>query len=319
MKKNTLDDIENDYKEAIRTKYRKERIEGKHSHYLNNPSQALLRDLCWEIFNSSPKVDDIVVYRNFFKAEFVPNDENNSTTYTDKFKKVGAFLKGGKEPAKISTVELAAILVDFEPRPFKKFIKEGINEEPGDDNPKETTVSGGLKVEKKDEDLLQEEPKNEEIEAFQPTTKPVRINLFVNAKERILYNFKNRLKKTAAATIVIFGLIGIVIYFAFFKNHCMQWSEDHYEVVDCSSKDNGNFNEIIPLDEDLLDFRKLKACDTTTCFMKNGEAFVWYGKTANGIDFFNDNGNGRHPETKGSLRPVTHYIFGKYLKGKPCQ
>lgn len=311
MKKNTLDDIENDYKEAIRTKYRSERIEGKHSHYLNNPSQALLRDLCWEIFNSSPKVDDIVVYRNFFKEEFVPNDENNSTTYTDKFKKVGAFLKGGKEPAKISTVELAAILVDFEPRPFKKFIKEGFNGLE-DENYKETTVSG-------DEDLLQEEPKNEGIEVFQLTTKPVRINRFVKAKEKIIYNFKNRLKKTAGVIILVFCLIATVIYFAFFKNHCMQWSDDHYEVVDCSTKDNGNFNVIIPLDESLLDFRKLKACDTTTCFMKNGEAFVWYGKTSEGVDFFNDNGNGKHPETKGALRPVTHYMFNKYLKGKPCQ
>jgi len=114
-------------------------------------------------------------------------------------------------------------------------------------------------------------------------------------------------------------LIGAVIYFAFLKKHCMQWSEDHYEVVDCSQKDEVVLNEIIPLDEDLLDFRKLKGCDTTRCFMENGDAFVWYSKTANGIDFFNDNGNGKHPVTKRALRPVTQYIVGKYLKGKSCE
>ncbi|RKR11541.1 hypothetical protein C8C83_3278 [Flavobacterium sp. 90] len=127
MKKNTLEEIENSYKEAIRNKFRIERVEGKHSHYLNNPSQALLRDLCWDIFSSNPKTEDLSVYRNFFRAEF-KSEEDTSTTYTNKFKKVGGFYKGDKEPANISTVDLAAILVDFHPRPFNKFKKE-IDEE----------------------------------------------------------------------------------------------------------------------------------------------------------------------------------------------
>ena len=51
MEKNTLEKIENNYKEAIRDKFKIERVEGKHSHYLNNPSQAHLRDMCWEIYS----------------------------------------------------------------------------------------------------------------------------------------------------------------------------------------------------------------------------------------------------------------------------
>lgn len=129
MKKITQDDIENDYKEEIREKYRIEKTGEKYSHYLNNPSQALLRDLCWQIFNSEPKVDDLAIYRAFFKAEFIPKDEDTSPQYTDKFKKVGAFFKGERETAKITTVELAAILVDFENRPLKKYIKKRIEQE----------------------------------------------------------------------------------------------------------------------------------------------------------------------------------------------
>lgn len=336
-----------DYKRAIQEKYKREIVADN----FPNPSQANLRNLCWEIFerNENPNSNDLIIFRSFFGFDFDPTKRNQFREQTDRFRPIGSFLKEETDPLNIEPVELAAILVDFQPRPFRKFRGIGVIGNETQLNPDNSTVPQPFITynEKKlilelNEKRLPKVPEpfiatsqeqsnlefNEEgvniidevQKAFLPnTSNPARINLFVNAKERILYNFKNRLKKTAAATIVIFGLIGIVIYFAFFKNHCMQWSEDHYEVVDCSSKDNGNFNEIIPLDEDLLDFRKLKACDTTTCFMKNGEAFVWYGKTANGIDFFNDNGNGRHPETKGSLRPVTHYIFGKYLKRKPCQ
>lgn len=332
MKKNTLEEIENIYKEAIRNKFRIERVEGKHSHYLNNPSQALLRDLCWDIFSSNPKTDDLSVYRNFFRTEF-KSEEDTSTTYTNKFKKVGGFYKGDKEPANISTVDLAAILVDFHPRPFNKFKKEIDEEEmklinelrdtnftskeaSSNELIEETQIKGFADVQpdlnkhEVDKDLKQ-------VEDMTIVSKPVSINSIERIKKTILV-FLYKIKNTAIATLLIFSLIITVIYFAFFKNDCMQWSEDHYEIVDCSSKNDENLNEIIPLDKDLLDFRKLKACDTTNCFKKNGDAFIWYTKTpGGGIDFFND--HGRHPENKRPLRPVSHYIYNRYLKGKPCK
>lgn len=337
MKKNTLEEIENSYKEAIRNKFRIERVEGKHSHYLNNPSQALLRDLCWDIFSSNPKTDDLSVYRNFFRTEF-KLEEDTSTPYTNKFKKVGGFYKGDKEPANISTVELAAILVDFHPRPFNKFKKE-IGEEDmklinelRDTNftlkevsPKEVSPNELIEeTQIKDfadikPDLNKEEGSKdvEQVEVLTIVSKPVTIKSTERIEKTISY-LLHKLKNTAIATLLIFGLISTVIYFAFFKNDCMQWSGDHYEVVDCSSKDEGNLNEIIPLNEELLDFRKLTACDTTNCFKKDGEAFIWYTKTPDGgIDFFND--HGRHPEFNRPLRPVSHYIYNKYLKGKPCK
>ncbi|ABQ07843.1 hypothetical protein [Flavobacterium johnsoniae] len=369
MRKITQDDIQSDYKEAIREKYRVEKNEGKYSDYLSNPSQAALRDLCWEIFNLEPTVDDLAVYRNFFKADFIPREVDTSQQYTDKFKKVGAFFKAERETAKISTVELAAILVDFQPRPFNKFRKEIdpqnlklIEELRKNKHYKPEISSNGFidEVEiKKKTNLKTEETEKEktyvplpfiakdsyganikEYEITQtsqsetnPTesncdetdkskaqeSKPKREKLFRRIRQILFENFLKRLGKTAAVIILIFCSIGGVVYFAFFKKHCMQWTGDHYEIVDCSSKITPGSCVIIPLDESLLDFRKLNACDTTTCFKKNGEAFVWYGKTANGVDFFNDNGNGRHPETNVSLRPVTNYMFNKYLKGKPCE
>lgn len=368
MEKNTREIIEKNYREAIIKKYRSEKVDGKYSHYLDNPSQALLRDLCWEIFNLEPKESDLVVYRNFFRSEFNLKEENTSTSHTDKFKKVGAFLRGGIKPAKITTVELAAILVDYEPRPFKKFNEKGIpiiehpisspkipfafgindqreeeieierneiekengnyqKEQIANSDKGEIFPFGGEKEKEKVESTPQilnsDQGDKEKIlgntEIIPDIPEPKRLSLLKKIKEKIVNNFLNRLRNTAIATVFIFGLISVVIYFTFFKNHCMQWSEDHYEVVDCSLQNGKNTNDIIPLDKDLLDFKKLNACDTTTCFKKNGEAFVWYAKTRNGIDFFNDNGNGRHPEYKKTLLPVSQYIFDKYLKDKPCK
>ncbi|MCP2027795.1 hypothetical protein L1276_002955 [Flavobacterium sp. HSC-32F16] len=279
-----------------------------------------------KLFRSIDNKDDLDTFFLFFGFNFDGTKKNLFKDDLHKFKPVGAFFRGDTVMPADETVYFAAILVGFQPRPFNRFKKE-IEDNELKIIRQTNEISSSVKEislvdvieEIKDENFNEEILEESSTQVFQPMPKPIKINLFVNARERILYNFKNRLKKTAGATILIFGLIGAVIYFAFFKNHCMQWSEDHYDVVDCSSKDNGNPNEIIPLDESLLDFKKLKACDTTTCFKKNGEAFVWYGKTGNQVDFFNDNGKGRHPETNVSLRPVTHYMFNKYLKGKPCE
>lgn len=324
-----------DYKTAIRTQY-KTAIERDVSGILSDPTPAQLRDFYLRLFEKGLSEIDEEILKLFLEAK-----ENSSLKKAiencniGKLKPIINFLEGGNTENK-ARIEMAAILVDFQFRPFNKFKKEFseeelnlINELRNKNNTKE--VSEETKIEEvkpeveevkgeaeevKVEGSKEENPISETIQVFQPESKPVKINLFVNVKEKLIHNFKNRLKKTAIATILIFCLIGAVIYFAFFKKHCMQGSEDHYEVVDCSPKDEVVLNEIIPLDEKLLDFRKLKGCDTISCFLKNGEAFVWYGKTASGIDLFND--HGRHPETGISLRPMTHYMFNKYLKGKPC-
>lgn len=356
----TREKIENEYRAAVRNKYNIEK-NGSYSHYLDNPTQANLRDICWEIFSKKEKSDDLIVYRSFFRYDFNKNEEDVSIKYTDKFRKVRDFYLGKKKTAKTNTIDFAAILVDFEPRPFKKFEEkfgfldnnnihnenvEGSGEsikspyvrqpfftkelslnEDSIEIKQENTIEEQNAIE--EESLLEEEILNEmrtsDIREEFINQENFKKDLNDSVVSRInKKTFSKRLlkisKKTMIATVIIFSLIGLTIYFAFFKNHCMQWSDDHYEIVDCSSNsNNGNLNAIIPIEKDLLDFRKINACDTTKCFLTNGEAFVWYGKTGTGIDFFNDNGNGKHPVTKKALRPISQYIFAKYLRGKSCK
>ena len=366
MKKNTQEEIENGYKEAIRSKYRTEKVEGIHSHYLNNPSQALLRDLCWEIFNSNPKPDDLAVYRNFFKFDFNSKEENISTPYTDKFKKVGAFLRGDKEPAKITTIELAAILVNYQFRPFKKFSKEGWIEIDNsveetlkpvnnphvpevifikNDNNEEFQKSNEIKEDESiqegdlnDKDLCKEENLNKtafsneeniltvdeilieapeedilkEIKTTKQAIKP--LELFLGFKKELPQK-ESIIKRNKWIRIGVVSFLVVLGWYYFpEKKECMQWTNDHYEIVDCDLKKEGFIptNAIEVLDPGLVNLKKITICDTTTCFDKNGVAIIWYAKTTNGVDFFNS--HGMHPENNKPLKPVTRYILEKYVK-----
>jgi len=326
-----------DYKKAIRVKFEIEK-DGVYFNFLTPPSQANLRNLCWERFKSNSSVDDLSIFSFFFEFEFDPTKKNHFREQTDRFRPIGSFFKNEKDPANRYAVELAAILVDFEPRPFKKYKERGIVtlEEPigspklpfafnyNDKEGKEQKE--GNHEEKKDG----YENKNENDGRFEnPLIAANQLGFRGNSVEDSLsilkeknnkYKFIERLlrllkksKRTVFAILFIFGLAGTgtAIYLAFFKKDNMQWSKDHYEVV-YKGGIEGNPNEIIDYDEHLLYFKKVSVCDTSTCFKPDGEAIVWYAKTGDKADFFNSNGNGRHPETKRSLRPITEYIKGKY-------
>lgn len=343
MNNNTRDD----YKKAIRAKYEVEK-EGEFSNYFLPTSQANLRNLCWLRFETNDSKDDLSIFYSVFDFDFdLSKSKYFATNTTDKFKPIVTFLKGEKELAHFSRVELAAILVDFNPRPFKKFNKEGIIEidKPieesyetlkNPDMPKVIFTSDEddeVEKEVKNRDSGQREKleqksswERENSEKEELTICDTSIRNEILKKEGFLkeilrpvkYNFfREILEKSKSAILgllVVFGLIGGVIYFAVFKKHCMQWSNDHYEIVGCTSGLEDNVNVIIPYDENLLDFRKIQVCDTTTFFKSDGQAIIWYAKTSNGIDFFNT--HGVHPENKKSLRGVTKYIIDKYVKGK---
>ncbi|WP_338840295.1 hypothetical protein [Flavobacterium ginsenosidimutans] len=332
----TLEDL---YKKAVKEKY-EEVKNGDDFFFLNAPTRGKLNKLCWEKFtNKEVHSNDLTVFNSLLGLSFDINSKNKFRQETNPFRPVEKFFKGETDPDKIEVVDMAAILVDFQPRPFNKFRKEIdpedlklIEELRDTDFPKNDFFSDNLtdEVEKeKITDLKSEEQEqiksqeSEQIQSQKLESVPMPIvsvtSVVKEDKEKPENIIPTKLLHIGIVTFVVFGLVAAVIYFAFFNKQCMQWSEDHYEIVDCSSKIEGNFNEIIRLDKDLLDFRKIKACDTTTCFLTNGDPIVWYGKTANGIDFFNDNGNGFHPENKKALHPMTNYMFGRYLKGKICE
>lgn len=290
------------YKEAIRIKFEKEKS-GSFSNYFNPTSQANLRDLCWKIYISNSNPNDLNVYYNFFKFKFDPLTENTSITYTDKFKKIGDFFKRKTEPAKIDTIELAAILIDFEPRPFGKFREKWVGQDeaqyPEDKIPEsfdevKIDVNGGEKEEEK------EKTKNEE-------TKKQTKSRLTKLREKILVNFRRKLLITSIVVAILFLLI--LTSASFFKKDCMIWVNDHYEELERS--DEGYCDTYY--DARYFDLKKIKVCDTTTFFDNNGKAKVWYMKvSSDSIECF-DRCAPYPLNTNKFLKPITKRMIDKYL------
>jgi hypothetical protein len=112
-----------EYKKAIKIKYETEK-EGEYFDYLYSPSRGKLRDLCWLIFENNPTQDDLNVFRNLFCLDFDHTKKNKFKEQKDKFRPIETFFKGETDPLNIDAINLAAIIVDFQPRPFKKFDKK---------------------------------------------------------------------------------------------------------------------------------------------------------------------------------------------------
>lgn len=274
------------FKKAVKAKYEIEK-EGRYSDFLLNPSRAKLRNLCLELFKDNHNQNDLIVFSSFFKFNYTPSSSGKIKEQTDKFRPIETFFKGETDLTDSEAVNMAAILVDFQPRPLLRFLKEDIQLTQEEITLKEHTIKTSVDTPKRD------------------TISPV--------NKEALISQRGFLIMLVLGLFLVFGLG--VSYIVFSEKQCMQWSKDHYEMVDCDLKVDGfsSLNDIEPFEESKASLHKLVVCDTTECF-KNGQAIIWYAKTKNGIEFFNT--HGRHPENYRPLKPVTQYILNKYVKNK---
>ncbi|WPO78938.1 hypothetical protein [Flavobacterium sp. KACC 22761] len=194
---NTLEE----YKKAIKIKYELEK-EGEHFDYLYNPSRGKLRDLCWLIFENDPTQDDLNVFRNLLCLDFDHTKKNKFKEQKDKFRPIETFFKGETDPSNIDAINLAAILVDFQPRPFKKFRNE--NEEAKRiENVERSKASATIENEVIE---LKSFVKNEHEES---TALPKKGNLFLNLKDIFAKKMAQKIYPRKVITIAI-GAVALV-------------------------------------------------------------------------------------------------------------
>lgn len=95
---------------------------------------------------------------------------------------------------------------------------------------------------------------------------------------------------------------------------CMEWIDDHYEQVPCSSKPNGR--HVIAVDPQKLKyFRKINKPDTLTM---DDIGKVWYIKLNGKMEFYT--AEGFHPlDMNRRLRPISAYIIDKYILSEKKQ
>lgn len=285
MNKTTFEE----YKSAIKAQYDAKKIDGIYgSGDISNITPAQLRDLCLHISEMGLTKTDESTFRFFFTTN---GDEklgmaiNNFNT--GKLKSVISFLKGGKKSENRPRIELAAIIVDFNPRPFKRYSQNrGIQE-----------INGEVFLEEKDDD-----------------TEGISKDLSVVIKKGIIATDNKTMNKRIIIFIAFISLFFMgysVKNIIFPTKECMQWKENHYEAVDCSNDKLGigQWNLIIPLDESIMKLKKLDS-KKELVFFENDTPIVWYYKKDGEIELFNQ--PGFYPETAKPLRPITNYIIQKY-------
>jgi len=279
---NTFDD----YIFAVRSKYEVEKNK-IYSDFLLKPSPAQMRELCLLIHDKGLSNKDKEVFELFFRTK--PDTtlrKSIENIDVEKLKKICNFLNGKSQSTSPNTLNLIAILVDFELRPFGHFLNSNLKQESFE-------IKSFIES-------------DNTIKTFVQKIEPKRPESNKNFKKKIAIGF--------------LGLIGLTSIGYTAKNiiapepQCMQWQKNHYEVVDCNSENQQGLlqqNDIIPFDEHQSKLIKIEVSDTTT-FFKNGKSLYWYCKVDGKPEFFNT--HGIHPETGKALRPITEYIVGKYVK-----
>jgi len=283
MTKNTQEE----YKKRIREKFETEKY-GTHADIFLNPSRAKLRKLCFELFKDNANVDDLKIFESFFRFKFSLDCGKKLKDETDKFRPIENFLKGETEPADFETVNMAAILVDFQPRPFLKFSKSLIRDTIIDEQNSTLEKNKGV------------------IDVIKPDISQTQELTNAGKKKRI--NKKIILLLTIA---VVLGMGFSVKQIFFPRKQCMEWQKDHYVVVDCATETQGFVR--IPFDESLTDFRRIWPCDTTT-FFKDGKAVLWYCKSGDEIELYNK--PGFDPVFEKPLKAITPYMVRTHITVK---
>lgn len=278
-----------EYKKSIKEKYAVKKAEDV-SGILLNPTPAQLRNLCLMIFDNGVSANDKNVFTVFFNVKEEGSLRKSIENFDiGKLKPVISFLKGEKDSEHVSRIELAAILVEFNARPYSKYLQSAKSQII--DSKKEVVL------EKKDfvvEDYFM--PKQVVAEEAIPIYK-------------IISTRKIGIGFLALLSVFFMGYTAKGMFFK--KNECMQWNNDHYEGVDCSNDQLGigQLNTVFPMDESIMTLKKIEP-SSKIGFFKNDKPIVWYSKKDGEISLFN--GPGFHPETGKPLKPVTKYIIEKY-------
>lgn len=314
-----------DYKKAIKAKYEEEK-NGEYSNNLNSPTSANLRNLCVKRFDSNNDKEDLITFKSFFDFQFDKDKKNQfGDDELNKLEAVKRFFLGRTENPAEDTIQLAAILVDLRPRPFKEFQKQldpdeiKLIEELRDTKHYKNEISSLTLIDEvetgnfhdfKNEEVEQDE--NEEVEQdINQDLEKIPAGIFTTIKKGGEGGTNSGLKRSLIIAAFLLGLT-LIVYLSMSQKDCMQWMGDHYEKIERSDK--GYCDTYY--DARYFDLKKIEVCDTTEFFDDNGRAKVFYIKIGNSIECYNQ--SAPYPEnTQRFLKPITQRMIDKYLSNRP--
>lgn len=253
--------------------------------FLIKPSPAQLRNYCDFLFKNEISELDLKTFKSFFGAT---NKEEDVSVLIqqidiDKFRPIQNYLEGKISNPSAIVIEMTSILIDFTPRPYANFKKRN-----------EIQENGFL---------------NDELNRNK-TIENTRFNKFNYKKIGII-----TLLSAGSISLGIFGVNNLKKNESFSKPNCMQWQNDHFELVDCNLIEKNDLFFQSPIEVYNSELYKLKRIevDKETVFFKDGKAVVFYIKINDSVlEYYNV--PGFHPVYNKPLRPITKYIIKKYIK-----
>ena len=290
-----------EYKKAILKKYEEGGIE-----YLVQLSPAKIRADCLLKFQNGLNNKDLIQFIHFFgleeEASYLQNIRKIENFDIDKFRPFKNFLNRITEDTLDKNIELIAVLIDFEPRPYSNFRKQ----------------NGLFRVKKNKSTQKEKAFNNDSLSGEQD--KP---------KERLRDKSKNSesvfSNKNFLVTLGMFLAIYLLLITAkyLFANKSspdkedtrfMIWTGEAYkEAPEHVLTSLENYNKIALFEESkVLNFRKVEVTEGYPFFTEQEEPNLWYGKSSdNEIEFFS--APGEHPITGKELKAITPYIIEKYF------
>lgn len=260
---------------------------GRYSGFLLNPSPAQLRNLCLLLLENKLSKSDEAIFRVFFQVpEGAVLRKAIENFDVEKFRAVGNFLRGRSEKTNAVSLNLISVLVDYQPRPFNKYLKGDVHS-----------------------DVAVVSKRKEDFQGIETSF----YGLFESKGNSGVRSISIR-QFSRIGIVAVLSLASVyVMNQAFFpEKQCMQWQKDHYEKVDCNVVNQGmaTINEIVPIDEREINLKKIEV-NKETQFFKNGKPLVWYSKIKGKLYYFNS--CGINPETGKPLKPITEYMINKYV------
>lgn len=313
----------------------------KNSHELDdllvNPSPAKLRNYCLVRLSEGLPPEDIEILQKFFDPYKKEKslEEAIAKYNTGSLKALQKFALNITQDPEDRVVKLLAILVDYQPRPFRYSYDNStldgpknpspIDEEKsssltdkldapliptGDEDPTSETspMSSTLMDKKRELKDKPEEERPEELIDVQNAPNERRQNKEDIDRFKYPQSFfkKNKLVlRFSGVALLVLAILTTVHFLT--PEECMCWNGEKYIEIDCQSKTQPY--QVIGLDKNKLEgFVKITRPDTLS---PKDVGRVWYSKINHEVEFFT--GPGYHPTEFGrSLKAATMRILDSY-------
>ncbi|RZJ68334.1 MAG: hypothetical protein EOO50_02630 [Flavobacterium sp.] len=310
-----------EYRKCISKKYDLEQENGNLGLQVN-PTPADIRDFTLGLLSEEIEPRDLAILKRFFVLDESKDYARQIDAFPlPKFRPIQSLFDGSKQSDKEKMLDFAALIVNFQPRPFQKFRKSAVTDRMPDENvsvDKASDIENPTVAERPDVppviivDMESDSPENINGPAHDGNPETHEPGLSDSDGNNVGWWTKYRRNTyIGGVAIAALGAVALALTLKTDSPACMQWLGDHYEIVDCSSTRQSNENLIEAVDTLQVGMRKV-LITAETIYFKDGRPVVWYSKNDTVECFDRD---GYHPVNRKKLKLVSRHM-AMMLRGR---